>query len=202
MPISIIKIKISKIFFKITMNRLTGVIFLIMMSTITVVESAYSQSELDMELEVSDQDKIILFSGFAIAVIGLFLFLARDLILRKKTDYDKKEFESKTDRTQEKYNSGWGDDYEDVGRRGNTIKDKEFRDMLKNENLPNYYEILDVSSDATMDEIKKKFRELAKKNHPDKTKEENDEKMIELNKAYEILSDKESREKYDKYFLN
>ena len=161
MPISIIKIKISKIFFKITMNRLTGVIFLIMMSTITVVESAYSQSELDMELEVSDQDKIILFSGFAIAVIGLFLFLARDLILRKKTDYDKKEFESKTDRTQEKYNSGWGDDYEDVGRRGNTIKDKEFRDMLKNENLPNYYEILDVSSDATMDEIKKKFRELA-----------------------------------------
>ncbi|MGY5142084.1 MAG: DnaJ domain-containing protein [Nitrosopumilus sp.] len=184
------------------MNRLTGVIFLIMMSTITVVESAYSQSELDMELEVSDQDKIILFSGFAIAVIGLFLFLARDLILRKKTDYDKKEFESKTDRTQEKYNSGWGDDYEDVGRRGNTIKDKEFRDMLKNENLPNYYEILDVSSDATMDEIKKKFRELAKKNHPDKTKEENDEKMIELNKAYEILSDKESREKYDKYFLN
>ena len=202
MPISIIKIKISKIFFKITMNRLIGVIFLIMMSTITVVESAYSQSELDMELEVSDQDKIILFSGFAIAVIGLFLFLARDLILRKKTDYDKKEFESKTDRTQEKYNSGWGDDYEDVGRRGNTIKDKEFRDMLKNENLPNYYEILDVSSDATMDEIKKKFRELAKKNHPDKTKEENDEKMIELNKAYEILSDKESREKYDKYFLN
>lgn len=202
MPISIIKIKISKIFFKITMNRLTGVIFFIMMSTITVVESAYSQSELDMELEVSDQDKIILFSGFAIAVIGLFLFLARDIILRKKTDYDKKEFESKTDRTQEKYNSGWGDDYEDVGRRGNTIKDKEFRDMLKNENLPNYYEILDVSSDATMDEIKKKFRELAKKNHPDKTKEENDEKMIELNKAYEILSDKESREKYDKYFLN
>lgn len=202
MPISIIKIKISKIFFKITMNRLTGVIFLIMISTIPVVESAYSQSELDMELEVSDQDKIILFSGFAIAVIGLFLFLARDLILRKKTDYDKKEFESKTDRTQEKYNSGWGDDYEDVGRRGNTIKDKEFRDMLKNENLPNYYEILDVSSDATMDEIKKKFRELAKKNHPDKTKEENDEKMIELNKAYEILSDKESREKYDKYFLN
>lgn len=202
MPISIIKIKISKIFFKITMNRLTGVIFLIIMSTITVVESAYSQSELDMELEVSDQDKIILFSGFAIAVIGLFLFLARDLILRKKTDYDKKDFESKTDRTQEKYNSGWGDDYEDVGSRGNTIKDKEFRDMLKNENLPNYYEILDVSSDATMDEIKKKFRELAKKNHPDKTKEENDEKMIELNKAYEILSDKESREKYDKYFLN
>jgi curved DNA-binding protein CbpA len=44
-----------------------------------------------------------------------------------------------------------------------------------------------------------KFRELAKKTHPDKTKEDSEEEMVELNKAYEVLSDKESREKYDKY---
>jgi len=50
-----------------------------------------------------------------------------------------------------------------------------------------------------MEEIRNKFRELAKKTHPDKTKENSEEKMAELNKAYEILSDRERREKYDKY---
>ena len=54
-------------------------------------------------------------------------------------------------------------------------------------NLPNYYEIIGVEKDATPEEIKKKFRELAKKTHPDKTKEDSEEEMAELNKAYEIL---------------
>jgi DnaJ-class molecular chaperone len=40
---------------------------------------------------------------------------------------------------------------------------------------------------------------LAKKTHPDKTKEDSEEAMAKLNKAYEILSDKECREKYDRY---
>ena len=160
----------------------------------------YAQSNnLDMELEVTDEEKIILFSGFVIGVIGIFLFLARDIILRKKTSYDKEEHESKNEKTYEKYHSDWGDDYEELGTRKNTNEDKEFRDAALNNELPNYYEVLGISRDATQDEIKKRFRELAKKTHPDKTKEDSEEEMIKLNKAYEVLSDKENKEKYDKY---
>jgi molecular chaperone DnaJ len=176
-------------------------IFVISILVIGGMQMAFGQnSNLDMELEVSDEEKIILFSGFAIAVIGLFLFLARDIILRRKTDYDNEEMESKKEKTYEKYHSDWGDDYEELGHRSNTKEDKEFREALNNDELPNYYKILGVTNDATPEEIKKKFRELAKKTHPDKTKEDSEEEMAELNKAYEILSDKESREKYDRYF--
>jgi len=161
---------------------------------------AHAQSNnLDMELEVTDEEKIILFSGFAIAVIGIFLFLARDIVLRKKTSYDKEEHESKKEKTYEKYHSDWGDDYEELGTRKNTKQDKEFRDAALNNELPNYYEVLGISNDATKEEIKQRFRELAKKTHPDKTKEDSEDEMIKLNKAYEVLSDEESRERYDKY---
>jgi molecular chaperone DnaJ len=156
-------------------------------------------SNLDMDLEVSDDEKIILFSGFAIAVIAIFMFLARDIILRKKTSYDKENLESKKDKTFEKYHSDWGDDYEELGQRRNSKEDKEFREAANNNELPNYYDIIGVSKDSTPDEIKKKFRELAKKTHPDKTKEDSENEMAELNKAYEVLSDKELREKYDRY---
>ncbi|MBA4718340.1 MAG: J domain-containing protein [Nitrosopumilus sp.] len=152
-----------------------------------------------MEIEVSDEEKIILFGSFAIVIIAIFLFLARDTILRRKTSYDKENHESKKDKTYEKYHSDWGDDYEDIGQRKNTAEDREFRDAAINDELPNYYEILEIPRDATQKEIKKKFRELAKKTHPDKTKEDSEEEMVELNKAYEILSDDEKREKYDKY---
>ena len=176
-------------------------IFVISIVIFGGIQIANAQNNnLDMELEVSDEEKIILFSGFAIVVIGLFLFLARDIILRRKTSYDKEELESKKDKTFEKYHSDWGDDYEELGHRSNTKEDKEFRDALNNDELPNYYEIIGVVKDATPEEIKKKFRELAKKTHPDKTKENSEEEMAELNKAYEILSDKELREKYDRYF--
>ena len=168
-----------------------------------LVQTSYGQEkELDMELEVSDEDKIIIFGGFAAAVIGLFLFLARDVILRRKTAYDKEELESKKDKTNEKYHSDWGDDYEEIGTRRNTAKDKEFRDAVRNDELPNYYEMLGVSRDATQEEIKKSFRELAKKTHPDRTKEDSEEEMSKLNKAYEVLSDEESRERYDNYFVD
>ena len=40
---------------------------------------------------------------------------------------------------------------------------------------------------------------MAKKTHPDKTTEDSEEAMVELNKAYDILSDEERRERYDKY---
>ena len=173
-------------------------ILLIIFGSIQITNA--QTEKLDMELEVSDEEKIILFGGFAIAVIAVFLFLARDIILRKKTSYDKNELESKKDKTYEKYHSDWGDDYEDLGKRKNTKEDKEFREAALNDELPDYYEILNVSKDATPEEIKKKFRELAKKTHPDKTKKDSEEEMSEINKAYEILSDKEQKEKYDKYF--
>jgi len=168
--------------------------------TIGALQTTYAQTdELNMELEVSDEEKIILFGGFVIAIIAIFLFLARDTILRRKTAYDNEEFESKKDRTYEKYHSDWGDDYEEIGKRKNTKEDEEFRDAARNDKLPNYYEVLGVPRDATQEEIKNKFRVLAKKTHPDKTKEDSEEAMAKLNKAYEVLSDEELREKYDKY---
>jgi molecular chaperone DnaJ len=176
-------------------------IFVISIIVLGGLHSASAQEKnLDMELEVTDDEKIMLFSGFIIAILAVFLFLARDIILRKKTSYDKENLESKKDKTFEKYHSDWGEDYEELGKRRNTKEDKEFREALNNDELPNYYEIIGVSKDATPEEIKKKFRELVKKTHPDKTKEDSEDEMAELNKAYEVLSDKELREKYDKYF--
>ena len=175
-------------------------ILMIFMISVGAIQTTYAQeNESSRELKISDEEKIILFSGFSIAVIGIFVFLARDIILRKKTSYDKQQHESKKDRTYEKYHSDWGDDYEEVGKRGNSKQEREFREDITNNNLPNYYEILGVEMDATYEEIKKNFRELAKKTHPDKTKEDSEEEMIQINKAYEILSDKTSREKYDRY---
>ena len=175
-------------------------ILMIFIISVGAIQTTYAQeNESSRELKISDEEKIILFSGFSIAVIGIFVFLARDIILRKKTSYDKQQHESKKDRTYEKYHSDWGDDYEEVGKRGNSKQEREFREDITNNNLPNYYEILGVEMDATYEEIKKNFRELAKKTHPDKTKEDSEDEMIQINKAYEILSDKTSREKYDRY---
>ncbi len=166
-----------------------------------VLQTAYAQAdELNNNLIVSDEEKIILFGGFAIAIIAISLFLAKDIILRRKTSYDDdEELESKKDKTYEKYHSDWGDDYEEIGKRKNTKDDEEFFDAARNNNLPNYYDTLEITRDATQEEIKNRFRELAKKTHPDKTKEDSEEEMVELNKAYEVLSDKERREKYDKH---
>jgi len=61
----------------------------------------------------------------------------------------------------------------------------------------NYYDILGVKKDASTDEIKKAFRRLARKHHPDAGGDE--EKFKEINEAYEVLSDKEKRDQYDQY---
>ncbi|MGH1521666.1 MAG: DnaJ domain-containing protein [Nitrosopumilus sp.] len=180
------------------MNNLS--ILIISVVIIGTFQVTYAQSEkLDMELEVSDEEKIILFGGFTIGIIAIFLFLARDIILRRKTSYDKEEFESKKEKTYEKYHSDWGDDYEELGTRKNTKEDKEFRDAATKNELPDYYKILGVSRNATPEEIKKEFRKLVKKTHPDKTRKDSEDEMTELNIAYEVLSDKERREKYDRY---
>lgn len=62
------------------------------------------------------------------------------------------------------------------------------------------YDTLDVSSSASADEIKKAYRRLARKYHPDVNKDADaEEKFKEINAAYEILSDKEKRAQYDQY---
>ena len=63
-----------------------------------------------------------------------------------------------------------------------------------------YYEVLEVSRDATDEEIKKAYKRLAKKYHPDVTRnEEAESKFKEINEAYSVLSDKNARQKYDMY---
>jgi len=62
-----------------------------------------------------------------------------------------------------------------------------------------YYKILEVGKNASQDDIKKSYRKLAKKWHPDKNKSEgSDEKFKEITEAYEILSDEKKRMIYDK----
>lgn len=62
-----------------------------------------------------------------------------------------------------------------------------------------YYEILGVSRDASQEEIKKAFKKLARKNHPDVAKDQDnaEARFKEINEAYEVLGDPEKRKKYD-----
>lgn len=62
------------------------------------------------------------------------------------------------------------------------------------------YETLDVAADASAEEIKKAYRRLARKYHPDINKDSGaEEKFKEINAAYEILSDEQKRRQYDQY---
>jgi curved DNA-binding protein len=64
-----------------------------------------------------------------------------------------------------------------------------------------YYQILNVSKNASQDEIKKAYRNLAREYHPDVNPDDPnaEEKFKDINEAYQVLSDKEKREKYDRF---
>ena len=69
-------------------------------------------------------------------------------------------------------------------------------------NKRDYYEVLGVDKSATDDDLKKAYRKLAKKYHPDANpdnKEEAEAKFKEVNEAYEVLSDKQKRQMYDQF---
>ena len=151
------------------------------------------------DVYITQEDLVLTFVIASIIVVGIFVYLARNIILRKRTKYDELNLDSKKDRDYEKYHSDWSN--EEFGTRKNaSINQKEFDEMLKNKTLPNYYEVLGITQSATSNEIKEKFRLLAKEWHPDKRKDSSDQKMTEINNAYEVLSNTELREKYDKYF--
>jgi molecular chaperone DnaJ len=69
------------------------------------------------------------------------------------------------------------------------------------ENKRDYYEVLGISKTASEDEIKKAYRSLAKKYHPDMNPgdKEAEVKFKEVNEAYAVLSDSEKRSKYDRF---
>lgn len=66
-------------------------------------------------------------------------------------------------------------------------------------NFKDYYKILEVEKTASQDEIKKQFRKLANKYHPDKNQGNTDaeNKFKDISEAYEVLGDAEKRKKYD-----
>ena len=151
------------------------------------------------EFYVSQEDLILTFTIAIIVVVGIFVFLTRNIILRKKTKYDNLDLDSKKDRDYEKYHSDWSKEEVFGKRTKGSINQKEFNEMLKNKTLPNYYEILGVAQSADSTEIKEKFRILAKEWHPDKRKDSSEKKMSEINNAYEVLSNPTLRGEYDKY---
>jgi len=147
---------------------------------------------------VTPEDLYLTFAIAGIVVAGVFIYLARHIILRKKTSYDEAKLDSKKDRDYEKYHSDWSEE-EIFGSRKSTTDAKEFREMFNEKNLPNYYAVLGLTNDSSQSEIKNQYRVLAKQYHPDRNPDSSEEKMAKINKAYEILSDEKLKTEYDKF---
>ena len=80
----------------------------------------------------------------------------------------------------------------------NQDEDKKRNTDKKDQGKLNYYQILGLDSNATQEEIKVRYRELAIKFHPDKEKSSlSDEMMKQINEAYSILGDVIKRKQYD-----
>ena len=151
------------------------------------------------EYNISQEDLILTFTIASIVVVGIFVYLARNIILRKKTKYDEADLASKQDRDYEKYHSDWTDE-EIFGSRKSTINANELREMHNKKSLPDYYSILGLTDNASGTVIKNQYRKLAKQYHPDRNNESTQEKMSEINKAYEVLSDEKLKVEYDKFY--
>ena len=151
------------------------------------------------EYYISQEDLILTFTIAVVAVTGIFVYLARNIILRRKTKYDEADLASKKDRDYEKYHSDWTDE-EIFGSRKSTINTDELRDMYNSKSLPDYYLILGLTNEASSSQIKNQYRKLAKQYHPDRNDESTEEKMAEINKAYEVLSDEKLKVEYDKFY--
>ena len=151
---------------------------------------------------LTESDQIIVFAIAMAIIISTLIFLARHSIIKKKTEYDTGDWASKKNRDYEKYHSEWMSDEISFERKGkNKLSDDEFTKSLLNENLPDYYAILRVQKNASQDEIKRQFRLLAKKWHPDKKQSDDaEEKMAQINMAYEVLSNPKRRKMYDQHF--
>ena len=147
---------------------------------------------------ISPEDLYLTFAIAIIIIAGVFVYLARHIILRKKTSYDYAKLDSKKNRDYEKYHSEWSEE-EVFGSRKTSTDAKEFREMYNENSLPNYYLILELTNDSSESEIKNQYRKLAKQYHPDRTKDSSEEKMAQINKAYEVLSDKKLKAEYDKF---
>ena len=168
-------------------------------------DSGYNVNPMDVSNEhdtISESDQILIFSISGIVIIGMVVFLARHSIVRKKTEYDTGEWKSKKNRDYEKYHSEWMSDEvnfeRDVKKK---LTDEEFRKSLLANNLPNYYEVLQIQKNTSQAEIKNQYRHLAKKWHPDREKSPDAErKMMQINMAYEVLSNPKRRKMYDQYF--
>ena len=151
------------------------------------------------EYYISQEDLILTFTIASVAVIGIFVYLARNIILRRKTKYDDADLASKKDRDYEKYHSDWTEE-EIFGSRQSTIDVDELRELYNKKLLPDYYQILGLTDSASSIQIKNQYRKLAKQYHPDKNKDLSEEKMIDINKAYEVLSDEKLKIEYDKFY--
>lgn len=76
-------------------------------------------------------------------------------------------------------------------------EEEEERDILS---LEDYYDILGIERSAEAKDIKKAFRKLSKKYHPDRSKDpQANDKFAAIGEAYDVLSDKNKRKKYDRY---
>ena len=151
---------------------------------------------------LTESELIIVFTIATAIIIGVLIFLSRGSIFRKKTEYDTGEWESKKNRDYEKYHSEWMSDEISFERKGkDKLSDEDFRKSLLSEDLPDYYAILQIQATASQNEIKSQFRKLAKKWHPDrKQSDDAEEKMAQINTAYEVLSDSKRRKMYDQHF--
>ena len=74
------------------------------------------------------------------------------------------------------------------------IKPEKFND--------DYYDILEVDTNSTHEEIREKWIELAKEYHPDKIGDSGLEKIKRINEAYEVIGNKDKRSEYDSYNIN